>query len=732
MRKVRALVVALLAFSLMLVGCENTHAHNYSKEWKFDAENHWQECIECGEKTNVTKHEYSWKFDDETHRKECTCGSKTEPVTHKLDNSEVIKEATEDAEGEIKYTCECGKTKTEIVNKLPHTHNFSTELKYDTENHWEECTKCGEKTNVTKHEYSWKFDEETHWKECACGSKTEPVTHKFDNSEVIKEATEDEEGEIKYTCECGKTKTEIVDKLPHTHVYGDLIAEVLPTCEKAGSVSHYHCDKCGKNFNEQKEEINDLEIAALGHELKMEIAEQSTTETEGTVAYTCTREGCTYVKTVKLLKLPNITFSGNAVMWNEVDSATGYKAIVGGEEIELGSERRFVVPTSAIAEGIKIAAYTTNEQYYGQSETEVRFSVSEENLQKDYNCDFEKSVLPITVPSKTEFKVAYPYGNWSTMDYQIIAEADGNVCAKLQPTAWYPKSVILKKDCSVDVVKPGTYVLAIDVKLGPNQHIPEGKIVIALVYKGGSKTIANVAKNIASCTQDGWTTISYEYTVAEGEINSTYAQIDFTYWPEKDLTDNYVLMDNIRIYAKDDAEQKNIDKKGGGDFEIFSEKEFKSNKWYVGNTILIEKSAIGSGIVEEEGNKVFKAYTNGVACEFDLKGNLAIANGGLYKMTMKIKLGAGNTKFDSLGMTAWVWTTDDSNAHQIVRNTSFGGLNLVNKDDYVTLEMYFSADNLPNCRAINLFFWVGLNNTEQLADNFALIDDVTIQQVTMA
>lgn len=520
--------------------------------------------------------------------------------------------------------------------------------------------------------------------------------------------------------------------MPHTHVYGDLIAEVLPTCEKAGSVAHYHCDKCGKNFNEQKEEINDLEIAALGHELKMEIAEQSTTETEGTVVYTCTREGCTYVKTVKLLKLPNVTFSGNAVTWNEVDSATGYKAIVGGEEIELGSERRFVVPTSAIADGIKIAAYTTNEQYYRQSETEVRFSVSEENLQKDYNCDFEKSVLPITVPSKTEFKVAYPYGNWSTMDYQIIAEADGNVCAKLQPTAWFPKSVILKKDCSVDIVQPGTYVLAIDVKLGPNQHIPEGKIVIVLVYKGGTKTIANVAKNIGSCTQDGWTTISYEYTIAEGEINSTYAQIDFTYWPEKDLTDNYVLLDNIRIYAKDDAEQKNIDQKGGGDFEIFSEKEFKSNRWYVGNTILIEKSAIGSGIVEEEGNKVFKAYTNGVACEFDLKGNLAIANGGLYKMTMKIKLGAGNTNFDSLGMTAWAWTTDDGNAHQIVRNTSFGGLNTVNKDGYVTLEMYFSADSLPNCRAINLFFWVGLNNTEQLADNFALIDDVTIQQVTMA
>ena len=78
--------------------------------------------------------------------------------------------------------------------------------------------------------------------------------------------------------------------------------------------------------------------------------------------------------------------------------------------------------------------------------------------------------------------------------------------------------------------------------------------------------ITDVAQNIASCTQDGWTTISYECTIAEVEIDSPIAQIDFTYWPEQDLTDNYVLIDNIRIYAKDDAEQKNIGKKGRRSF----------------------------------------------------------------------------------------------------------------------------------------------------------------------
>ena len=52
-------------------------------------------------------------------------------------------------------------------------------------------------------------------------------------------------GEIVYVCECGDTYTEYTEPLGHkmTHVEA-----VEPTCEKAGSREHWHCETCGLDF----------------------------------------------------------------------------------------------------------------------------------------------------------------------------------------------------------------------------------------------------------------------------------------------------------------------------------------------------------------------------------------------------------------------------------------------------------------------------------------------------
>lgn len=600
---------------------------------------------------------------------------------------------------------------------------------YDETNHWHVCETCEQPGEKKAHDYSWAFDDNNHWQECACGSKTMSTAHVWGEGETIVAATEDNDGQIKYTCTCGKTKTDIIPRLEHTHVYGEWIKATAPTCTEDGELAHYHCDKCGTNFDADKNEMESIVDAKIGHDLDVSITTPATVDAEGLATYTCKNTGCDYSAALKVMRLPNVTVSGNVATWAEVENATGYKAIVGDAETDLGNALTYTIPANAVTDGCKIVAYTTNESYFATSEKLLTFTTVTENLQASLNGDFEEVVK---VPSNSQWGLTYPYGNWSAMDYQIITESNGNTCAKLQPYDWWPKDIVLKKDCSGNIVNVGTYVIAIDVKLGPNVNVPKGNIVFALAYNGGYRTIADIGVNIASCTTDGWTTISYEYTItAEDNISSSWAQLDFTYWPETDLTDNYVLIDNIRVYAKDDATKTNIDGIAGGDFEIFS--TFNENKWYVNDTILIEPNGIGSGIVNEDGNRVFKAYTKGVTCEFDLKGNTSIANGGIYKMTLQIKLGADNQLFDSLGFTAWAWTTDDGDAHQIVQNTVFGKLDTVGKDGYSTLEVYFTADNLANCKAINLFFWVGLNNgILQSADNYALIDNVTIQQVTIA
>lgn len=44
-------------------------------------------------------------------------------------------------------------------------------------------------------------------------------THTWENEEIIKAATTEEEGLAKYTCSCGETMEKAIDKIPHIHIY---------------------------------------------------------------------------------------------------------------------------------------------------------------------------------------------------------------------------------------------------------------------------------------------------------------------------------------------------------------------------------------------------------------------------------------------------------------------------------------------------------------------------------
>ena len=79
----------------------------------------------CGERDvvedldSMLEHTYEVAYDKKEHWQECVCGHKVEVEAHAWDEGEVILEATEDAEGEMLYTCTCGQTKTEVIAKLP-------------------------------------------------------------------------------------------------------------------------------------------------------------------------------------------------------------------------------------------------------------------------------------------------------------------------------------------------------------------------------------------------------------------------------------------------------------------------------------------------------------------------------------------------------------------------------------------------------------------------------------
>ena len=356
-----------------------SHKHSYGTEWKSDSNNHWHECS-CGEKSDsaahtedsgtVTKpatetetgirtykcsvcgyemrteiieklpeshkHSYGteWKFDSNNHWHECDCGAKSDSAAHTEDSGTVTKPATQTETGIRTYKCSvCGyEIRTEIIEKLPesHKHSYGTEWKFDSNNHWHECS-CGEKSGTAvhtwdsgtvtvqpttdkegektftctvcgktktetlgklppshKHSYGteWKSDNSNHWHECSCGEKSETAAHTWDSGTVTVQPTTDKEGEKTFTCTvCGKTKTETLGKLPpsHKHSYG--------TEWKSDNSNHWHECSCGEKSGTAAHTWDSGTVTV-----------QPTTDKEGEKTFTCTVCGRTRTETLE--KLP--------------------------------------------------------------------------------------------------------------------------------------------------------------------------------------------------------------------------------------------------------------------------------------------------------------------------------------------------------------------------------------------------------------------------------------------
>ena len=124
------------------------HSHKYGTEWKYDETNHWHEC-EDGNKADITAHTFKQIIDKEATATEK--GSKHEECT----------------------VCGYKKAAVDIPKIDSHNHNYGTEWKYDSTNHWHEC-EDGEKADITAHNFKWIIDKEATTAEK--GSKHEECT----------------------------------------------------------------------------------------------------------------------------------------------------------------------------------------------------------------------------------------------------------------------------------------------------------------------------------------------------------------------------------------------------------------------------------------------------------------------------------------------------------------------------------------------------------------------------
>ena len=237
-------------------------------------------CSVCGKRKTTTveklphthKYESDYSSDDKYHWYAAACGHKVvkDKTQHEWGDPLILKNATEEEKGIKAYICKvCGHTVEVDIPVLPHTHKFSSDWTSDPNYHWhaavcdhtdqisgksahswddglitvqptEEkegektylCSVCGrEKKEILQriahvHTYqteSWTSDAEYHWHAATCAHSDlfiDKDVHAWDDGKVTKEATETTKGIMSFACLiCGKTKTEEIPVLPHTHTF---------------------------------------------------------------------------------------------------------------------------------------------------------------------------------------------------------------------------------------------------------------------------------------------------------------------------------------------------------------------------------------------------------------------------------------------------------------------------------------------------------------------------------
>lgn len=117
------------------------------------------------------------------------------------------------------------KTNNGKVELLACKHSYSPQK--DKTNHWQECSICKDKKDVTEHTYSntWKKNSTQHWHECECGAKSGEADHAYSNE------WKTGDGKHWHECECGQRSGEA------EHSYS--------TAWDRDDTSHFHkCSVC--------------------------------------------------------------------------------------------------------------------------------------------------------------------------------------------------------------------------------------------------------------------------------------------------------------------------------------------------------------------------------------------------------------------------------------------------------------------------------------------------------
>ena len=194
--------------------------------------------------TSAAKYYYTCSVCDAKGTTTFTQGDPTSHIFDKMVETEVylVSSVTCADTADYYYSCECGTKGIEIFNgDASWSHSYSESWYIGTSGHWHACLECGQQRDVSGHiagedkicsvcsfvieevdadthvhiyGTEWKNNTVGHWHECSCGAKESLDFHVWDEGVITREATENIEGERKFSCTiCNENIFEVIPKL---------------------------------------------------------------------------------------------------------------------------------------------------------------------------------------------------------------------------------------------------------------------------------------------------------------------------------------------------------------------------------------------------------------------------------------------------------------------------------------------------------------------------------------
>lgn len=249
---VAILSVCLLVFAVAACdSCGEEHEHTFSAAFEYDDAGHWHKA-DCGHDVTSAKEAHTYKDGA------CTACGRKEDKEHEHTFGDTYEY---DKDGHWKKAT-CGHNVT--TDKEAHTYENGA------------CTVCGRKEEQT-HEHTfaeeWESNATHHWHEPTCGDTEEKGSygeHDYLITEIVA-LTCTTDGVNRLTCkDCGFTEVETT-KAAHLVTEESHFAALAATCENAGNIEYWECERCEKKFSDKEltTVVTEVERPKLSHNFEL-------------------------------------------------------------------------------------------------------------------------------------------------------------------------------------------------------------------------------------------------------------------------------------------------------------------------------------------------------------------------------------------------------------------------------------------------------------------------------